>query len=104
VSFRDDWKADRDRKRIERDAKQFMRRMQTPVARGEVFQLGEVQMQHLASVALAIEALEDLLVGRGVLEPDELMTTMRVMALAKREVAEAAQAAAQEPSNLIALA
>jgi hypothetical protein len=90
VSFKDDYQLEKARKRMERDAKQFQRRMCSPVARGEVFQLGEVQMQHLASLALAVEALEDILIGKGVLEPDELMDTMRLMAEAKREVAAAA--------------
>lgn len=94
MSFRDDWEKEKARKRLERDVAQFQRRMAGPVARGEVFQLGEVQMQHLASLALALEALEDILVGEGVLERDELMDTMHVLATRKREQVEAAQAAA----------
>ena len=100
--FSDDWKRDRDAKRLQRDVVQFQRRMSSPIARGEVFHLGEVQMQHLASLALAMEALEDLLVGAGVLDRDELMDTMELMAERKREQVEAAQAAAEQKSNLIA--
>lgn len=102
MSFRDDWQRDKERKRMERDVVQFQRRMSGPVARGEVYQLGETQMMHLASLALAMEALEDILVGAGVLDRDELMDTMVLMAKRKAEQAEAAQAAAQQPSNLIA--
>lgn len=102
MSFRDDWDRDKARKRLERDTAQFMRRMQSPVARGEVYQLGEVQMQHLASLALAMEALEDILVGAGVLDRDELMDCMAILAERKAEQVKAAQAAAQQPSNLIA--
>ena len=87
------WQEERDRKRVERDMRKFARRMQTPVARGEVFQLGELQAQHIASLALALEALEDILVGRGVLDTEELMDTMKLMAERKAEVAVAASAA-----------
>lgn len=100
--FRDGWDKEKAQKRLARDVAQFQRRMSAPIARGEVFSLGEVQMQHLASLALAVEALEDLLVGRGLLDRDELMDCMELMAQQKREQAEAAQAAAQQPSNLIA--
>lgn len=92
MSFKDAWAKDKERKRLERDMLQFNRRMAAPIARGEVFQFGEVQLQHLASLALAIEALEDILVGSGVLEPDELMDRMKFLAEQKAAVAEAAQA------------
>ena len=101
MSFRDDWNKDRERKRQERDAKQFVRRMSTPVMRGEVVQLGEAQMLNLASLALAMEALEDILVGAGILDRDELMDTMHVLAQRKLEQAQAAEAAANT-SSLIA--
>lgn len=73
-----------------------MRRMQSPIARGEVFQFGELQLQHLASLALAIEALEDILVGTGVLDAEELMDTMKLIAARKAEVTAAAQATANQ--------
>lgn len=90
--FSDDWKKDRDAKRLQRDVVQFQRRMSSPIARGEVFQLGETQMMHLASLALAIEAMEDTLVGLGILDPDELMECMEAIAKRKAEQAAAAQA------------
>lgn len=93
MSFNDQWKADRDAKRAERESRQFARRMAGPVARGEVAQFGELQLQHIASLSLAIEALEDILIGAGVLEPDELLDTMKLMAQQKSEVALAAQVA-----------
>lgn len=93
------WQEEREKKRVERDMKRFVRRMSTPVARGEVYQLGELQVQHIASIALALEALEDILVGRGLVERDELLDTMHVIAARKAEVA-AAQAVSE--SSLIA--
>jgi len=92
MSFKDDWQRDRDAKRMARDVAQFQRRMSTPVARGEVYQLGETQLQHLASLALAIEALEDILVGSGVLEQEQLMDCMKLLAARKAEQIAAAQA------------
>jgi hypothetical protein len=92
MGFNDDWRKERDKKRLERDVAQFHRRMSTPVARGEVYQLGETQLMHLASLALAVEALEDILVGRGLLDRDELMDCMELLAARKAEVAAAAQA------------
>jgi hypothetical protein len=102
VNFNDDWRKDKERKRLARDVAQFQQRMSAPIARGEVFQFGEVQLQHIASLALAIEALEDLLVGSGVLDRDELMDCMQLLAARKAEQAAAAQAVQGQQSSLIA--
>jgi hypothetical protein len=88
------WQQEREQKRAAREARQFQRRMSSPVMRGEVASFGEAQLQHIASLALALEALEDILVGRGVLDRDELMDTMLLMSQQKAEVAVAAHAAA----------
>lgn len=101
MSFKDDWQREKERKRMQRDVVQFQRRMASPVARGEVYQLGETQMMHLASLALAMEALEDILVGAGVLDRDELMDCMELIAKRKAEQATAEQAVAQQTSNIV---
>ena len=87
------WNEEKQQKRAERDAKQFMRRMAGPIARGEVAQFGEAQALHIASLALAIEALEQLLVQRDILKADELMDLMKALASQKSEQALAAAAA-----------
>ena len=87
------WNEEKQQKRAERDAKQFMRRMAGPIARGEVAQFGEAQALHIASLALAIEALEQLLVHRDILKADELMELMKALASQKSEQALAAAAA-----------
>jgi hypothetical protein len=87
------WNEEKQQKRAERDAKQFMRRMAGPIARGEVAQFGEAQALHIASLALAIEALEQLLVQRDILKADELMDLMKALASHKSEQALAAAAA-----------
>lgn len=101
MTFNDEWRKDRERKRLERDMKQFQRAMSTPIARGEVLSLGEAQLQHIASIALAIEALEDILIGAGLLHPDQLLDTMQIMAKAKAEQMKE-QAEAQQASSIIA--
>ena len=87
------WNEEKQQKRAERDAKQFIRRMAQPIARGEVAQFGEAQALHIASLALAIEALEQLLVQRDILKADELMDLMKALASQKSEQAIAAAAA-----------
>ena len=94
MAFRDEWQKDKERKKLERDLKQFQQRMSTPIARGEVFQMGEMQVQHIASLALAIEALEAIFIERGTLKEDELMNRMKQLAEQKQEQVDAAAAAA----------
>lgn len=96
VTFSEDWKKERDAKKLERDMKSFQRRMATPVMRGEVYNMGELQLQHIASLALAVEALENILIERGLLLDDELMDRMQMLAHEKQQIAEASKAA--EPS------
>lgn len=95
------WQQEKEQKRMERDARQFMRRMAGPIARGEMVQFGEVQALHIASLALAIEALESLLISKDVLKADELMDLMKSLSAQKAEQA-AAAAAADSQSKLIA--
>jgi hypothetical protein len=98
-----EWQRDKERKRLERDMRRFERSMATPILRGEALSLGEMQLEHIASLALALETLETLLVERGTLKDGELMERMKVLAAAKREQAEAqvSAAEAQPDSNLI---
>lgn len=96
MTFSEDWKKEKESKKLERDMKSFQRRMSAPILRGEVFNMGELQLQHIASLALAIEALERILVERGVLVGDELLDRMHMISHEKAEIAQAAAAA--EPS------
>lgn len=93
------WQRDREQKRQERATQQFMRRMSQPIARGEVAQFGEAQAMHIASLALAIEALEQLLIQRDLLQVDELINLMKALAEQKQQQMAAAQASS---NNLIA--
>jgi hypothetical protein len=92
----DEWRKEKEKKRQERDMARFQLRMATPVARGEVYQLGETQLQHIASLALAIEALEDILVAHGILRPDELLDKMKALAEKKAEQIAAADLTEKE--------
>lgn len=93
-----EWAAEKERKKLERDMRKFQRSMSTPILRGEVLQLGEAQLEHIASLALAVEVLEALLIEHKLLKEDELIDRMKAMALEKRKQAEAARVQ-QEPQD-----
>lgn len=94
------WADERDKKRAERQQRQLQRALAAPPARGEVFSSMSVLEQHVASVAIAIEALENRLVVAGVLKPDELMNEIQSLIKAKSESA-AAQEAAQGEGKVV---
>lgn len=84
------YKAEKEAKQLEREVRRQMRAMATPVLRGEVATLAEGIANNVASLALAVEVLEQLLIEAKVLEPDVLMARMRLAAEAKKEQALAA--------------
>jgi len=94
------WQEERDAKRRERDIKRHMRAMATPVSRGETINVTMSLEQHLTSVALAIEALDTLLVEKGILADNEILDKMKVLAETKRAQMEA-EAATKEPPRII---
>lgn len=91
-----DWHKEKERKRAERENVRIQRHMASPVLRAEVFQLGEEHLQHIASLALAIEALEDILIAKKLLVPSELIDKMKVLAEKKAEEVQAMQLAVKE--------
>ena len=97
------YQEDRDAARRARDARRFQRVMAAPIARGEAYETQGILSQHIASLALAVEALESLLEDRGVLFDDELMDRMATLAARKREQLQAAAAAeeAAAPSLIV---
>jgi hypothetical protein len=92
TDFKNRWAEDKLRAKAVREQRQFARTMAAPIARGEVAQLEEVQLQHIASLALAIEALDVLLVEKGLFADNEIMDRMKVLAQQKADVAIAADA------------
>lgn len=90
--FRTKWAEDKLKARAEREQRQFARSMAAPIARGEVAHFGEIQLQHIASLALAMEALDTLLVEKGVLADNEIMDRMKTLATQKADIATAAEA------------
>lgn len=81
---------DKQAKRAEREMKRIQRAMATPVTRGETYSLGEATANHIMSIAIALEALEQALVDAGVLNENELMERATVLAQAKRDAAQVA--------------
>jgi hypothetical protein len=92
TDFKNNWAANKLRTKQEREQRQFARHMASPIARGEVAQFGELQLQHIASLALAMEALDTLLVEKGLFADNEIMERMGKLANEKAEIAAAAHA------------
>lgn len=63
--------------------------MASPISRGEVSQMEDRILSNVMSTAMAIEALETLLVQKGVLKDDELMTAVTELLKSKKEQAAA---------------
>lgn len=64
--------------------------MASPISRGEVSQMEERILSNVMSTAMAIEALETILVAKGILKDDELMTAVSELLKSKKEQAGAA--------------
>jgi hypothetical protein len=91
-----DWRTEKEQKRAERETARFQRYLVSPVLRGEVLKLGEEHLEHIASLALAVEALEDILIAQNILRPDELLTKMKALAEKKAEQTAAADLTEKE--------
>ena len=92
------YQSEKDAKRAERDMKRLQRAMATPVTRGEVISIGEAQANHVMSIAIGIEALENVLVEAGILYDGELMERAKALAALKHEQAQI-QVASQGEQN-----
>ena len=64
--------------------------MASPISRGEVSQMEERILSNVMSTAMAIEALETILVAKGLLKDDELMVAVADLLKSKKEQAGAA--------------
>lgn len=96
------WEEDKRQKRLERDIKKLNRVMAAPPSRSEVLS-GENELRmNIASTAIAVEALELLLVERGILKDNEVLDKMKVLMEEKKMQAQAQAEAAPEPPRIIA--
>lgn len=96
-----DWQAERERKRTERQQRQFDRAMAAPPPRAEIFSQTSQLFNQVSSVALAIESLETLLIAKGVLKDNELMKSIEALVKSKSEQVQAADCVAQEEAKVI---
>ena len=96
-----EWQADKERKRVERQQRQFDRAMASPPPRAEIFSQTSQLFNQVSSVALAIESLESLLISKGVLKDNELMEAIEALVRAKSEQVQAADCVSQEPPKVI---
>lgn len=100
--FKTSWAAEKLKQRAEREQRQFARAMASPVTRAEQAQAQEMQLNHIASLALAMETLEAILIERGMLSKDELMGRMEELAKLKLEQVEAQYATQGQSSQVMA--
>lgn len=63
--------------------------MASPISRGEVSEMEERILSNVMSTAMALEALETLLIQKGVLKDDELMAAVADLLKNKKEQAAA---------------
>lgn len=92
------WKDERDAKRDASRLKRLSRALAAPAPRGELYKSAMELQQHVASVALALEALEYLLVQKGTLAENELMEALTLLLKQKADQVKAADAV-QETKN-----
>ncbi len=97
-----DWQAEKAAKRATRDRKRLEHALAVPVTRGEAISRENMLLQNVASTALALEALESLLVERGLLKDNEVLDKMAALMKEKVAQVEADRATeAPEPSRII---
>jgi hypothetical protein len=95
------WNAERDAKRLARSQEQLRRSLMAPASRAELVNGTEHLLSNVMSVALAVEALELLLIERGVLKTDELMDRIKLLAAEKAEQVNAAVATEDPEPKII---
>lgn len=88
-----DWAREREMKKLNRLQDKIDRAMSAPAAVGMVMSTFSQLEQHIASTALALESLELLLIDKGVLVKDELMSRLTKLAQEKKEQVEAEERA-----------
>jgi len=95
------WHEEKAAKRHERDMKKLERALAVPVSRGEAISRENMLLQNVASTAMAVEALESLLVERGILKDNEILDKMAALVKEKVAQVQAEQATEPTPSRII---
>ncbi len=93
------WQEEKAAKRHERDMKKLERALSVPVSRGEAISRENMLLQNVASTAMAVEALESLLVERGILKDNEILDKMAD--LMKEKMAQVQAEQATEPTDSV---
>lgn len=94
---------DKTRSRMARDQRRFERIMASPPARGEMLEYQRGLLENVTSVALALEALDRLLIAKGILKDNELLDEIKVLVELKTEQNNAQAAAAPEEGKALAI-
>lgn len=91
-----DWAKEKEQKRLDRMQKSLQRALAAPPARGEVLSGLSTLQQHVASVAVAIEALENCLVRAKILGDGDVLREVEALLKSKSESVAAQEAAEGE--------
>jgi hypothetical protein len=95
------WDEEKAAKRAARQQKQLERAMASPISIGQSLSQNNQLLENLASVAIAVEAMESLLVEKEILGDNAVLDRMKALMEAKKAQIEAEQAQSQEKSRII---
>jgi hypothetical protein len=96
------WEQEKAVKRAQRDMKKLQRALAMPVSRDEAISRENMLLQNIASTAIAVEAMETLLVSKGILSDNEVLDAMKALMEQKKAQMSAQQAVEPEESVIIA--
>jgi len=95
------WEQEKAAKRQARRQKAMERVLASPISIGQSLQHNTELLQNVASIAVAVEALESLLVEKGILLDNAVLDRMKVLMEAKKAQVEAERAQTESKSVII---
>jgi hypothetical protein len=95
------WEQEKEAKRAARRQKAMERVLASPMSIGDSLNQTNQLLENVASVAVAIEAVESLLVEKGILGDDAVLGRMRALMEAKKAQMEAESTQKADPPRII---
>jgi hypothetical protein len=95
------WEEEKQAKRAARRQAQMQRVLASPVSLGESLNQNTQLLQNVASVAIAVEALESLLIEKQILTDNAVLDRMEVLIATKKAQMEAESAQESDPPRII---
>lgn len=90
------YERERDAKRLMNQSRKIERLMAAPAPRGEVYSGMDTLQRHVVALALTLEALDTLLIKKGVLADDELIGELQELMKVKAAQMEASDAVEEQ--------